>query len=89
MTIAMGKGPDIAMAGSPGSGIEEALGKAQMLVTDCRRRLEQAIARRDELVVDAIDLHQLSWRQTAKAAGLQLGAVHRILVDAGNRKEAS
>ncbi len=65
------------------TGIEASLASAQDAVERARKALESALAERDGLVVDAIDLHGLSWRAVARAARLQHGAIHRILVDAG------
>ncbi|MHB8431047.1 MAG: hypothetical protein ACYDDZ_11060 [Acidimicrobiales bacterium] len=71
------------MSTSDGAGILEALSRAQSAVGLARSRLNEAIAARDSLVVDAVDLHQISWRHVAAATGIHVSAVHRILVNAG------
>lgn len=63
--------------------MEEEIARAADAVKVRRAELVKALAYRDNLVASAIETHQLSWRRAAKAAGIQLGAVHRILTDAG------
>ncbi len=85
MAIAMVRNANIAMAGrgTMTGVVEEAIASAAADVKMRRAELVAALSERDNLVASAIETGQLSWRRAAKAAGIQLGAVHRILTDAG------
>lgn len=80
MTSAVSKHATTEGAGG-GRGILGDIEKAQSEVLAARSAWSQRIRRRDELVVDAIDVQHYSWRQVAKALGMPPGAVHRILVN--------
>lgn len=70
-------------AESRGVGIHEKLRAAQAHVAARRDELTEALRRRDELMVHAVDTKRVGYRELARLLEMPLGNVHRILTDAG------
>ncbi len=62
-------------------GILEKIHKASERYDAARGELERTRRERDELVVIARDLHQVSYAELARAIGQTKGRVHGILTD--------